>query len=204
MRKLLLTGAAFGCLMMGPLSAQADSPIYSFTGSGTTGSLVGSNEVWQYGGLPPPSTSDVNWGSPGIGANGQGLGGASYGETISATDFQITFAKPLDAGQINNSGGCGGGNNGGTAFCSFVGANPVQWPATFGTDSITFDAPPGVSLKQGGAYFVNIFLSPGEGVSGGSFSGDWSAEGTAVPEPASLSMLGAGLLSFGWFRRRRR
>jgi hypothetical protein len=209
MRKLLLAGAAFGCLMMGPQAAKADVPIYNFSGAGTSGNLFGTpssiDELWQYthgtSQHPyPNSNTDIGWGSPGIGGNFD-----TYGRSIPATDFQITFGSSvtLDPDQIpvGDATGCvpnaSGGSTGGTVFC----AGSTPWTiASFTTNSITFDAPatgPGSSLHHGDNYFVDIFL---EGTSGASFTGDWS--GVPAPEPASLSMLGAGLLALGWARRR--
>ena len=195
MRTLLLTGAAFGCLMMGPLSARADTPIYTFSGSGgvgTSGTLLGLTQAWAYGG-PHPS-SDIGWGSPGVSA-----GATTYAQSIPATDFQITFTSgTLDASQITvgNNAGCGGaGSTSGTQFC--VGG--VQWVATpIGTNGIVFDAPAG-SLTHNQTYHVNVFLSSiGDS---GKFTGDWSI---SVPEPTSMGVVGSGMLALNWFRRRRR
>jgi hypothetical protein len=194
MRTLLLAGAAAGCLMLGPQIAKADSPIYSFSDSGDSGHLVGSQEFWQYGsgGTTPPN-GDLAWGSPGINA-----GSAIYGESIAATDFEITFNQAtIDSTVLGSS--CA---QGAIVFCSDTGGgNFVQWtPTLVGDNGIVFDAPAGVQLAQNGQYFTDIYLNP-DGVSGGSFSGDWSI---SVPEPAGLSVLGAGLFALGWLRRRRR
>jgi hypothetical protein len=199
MRKLLFAGAAFGCLMMGPQMAKADSPIYTFSGSGLAGGTLASpGEGWEYS-VSLPSTSDVGWGSPGVTAGGS----QTYGEAIPATDFEITFNSAIiDASQLNLSSDCGPGTPG-IVFCSSSdgGLHNFQWaPTLIGTNGIVFDAPAGVQLSTGNAYVVNIFLEPGAGVNGGSFTGNWS---TGVPEPVSLSVLGVGLFALGWLRRRR-
>jgi hypothetical protein len=58
-------------------------------------------------------------------------------------------------------------------------------------------------LSPGDVYFVNIFLLPGAGVSGGAFTGSWTAS-AAVPEPAGFALLGVGLAAFAVSRRLRK
>ncbi|HEU0154489.1 MAG TPA: PEP-CTERM sorting domain-containing protein [Stellaceae bacterium] len=192
MRKLLMSAMAVGMLVAASMTAQAGI-VRSFSGSGASGFLdpAGPSEPWTYGNLSGAFPADVGWGSPGV-----FLGDTASNETVTVSDFEITFASPIDPASVA-SPTCSGST---TAFCLLVGGlwTTVFDPAT--PDSIAFVAPTGVSLDPGAQYFVNVFLLPGDGVSGEAFSGVWTA---AVPEPVGLAVLGTALFGFGFARRRR-
>jgi len=84
MRKLLLAGAAIAGLMAA--SATAEANIFPFSGSGPSGFLAPGSEPWSYGGASPPGTTDVGWGSPGVGA----------GTTVFTGSIPVSVRVPVE------------------------------------------------------------------------------------------------------------
>ena len=80
-------------------AAHAD---YAFSGSGSTGTLVGASESWSfnYDGAPVQN----NWGSPGVGA-----GITAYGQSQDAFGMTITFSGggTIDAIAMDSTSGVG-------------------------------------------------------------------------------------------------
>lgn len=178
-------------------------------------SLYSSSELWQINADNAYNGND--WGSPGVTLNY-----AQYGdnETKNAIGFEIYFynadGSPYALSSSNialgQTSGCGGGSFGGTVFCSegpySTGVHGVAWSGSaVGTNGVIFWAPSGTSLAPStDYYFADVFFSnSGYNLSSlpDHFTGAWIYLEHA-PEPATLGILGVGLVGLGAIRRRRR
>ncbi len=189
-------------LMLAMAQAHAD---YAFSGSGNSGTLVSPGETWSFnadGGASGASGLN-NWGSPGVGS-----GLATYAESMDAFGMLLTFTGggPIHAASITTGNGadCRGSSRGGTTFCNTNTIPGDIWVATqTGPDSISFEAQnANYYLASGSSYFVNVFF---DGATPTSFTGSWQTSfHPAIPEPATMTLLGAAVLGLGVVRRRRR
>lgn len=174
--------------------AKADSIMIPFSGSGASGTIA-PGEPWSvnlYG--------TNSWGSPGKGAGTLAWTGP-VGDITGLTIHFLGLPNGVAIDDILFDGRkCGVG----TSLCTGSSGTSLgsPWAPTISADgsTVTFDAPAGVTLGPGQAYFVNVFFSGDEGEAV-DFTGGWSSP---VPEPGTVWLLGAGLAGLGDVVRRRR
>ncbi|HEY0525040.1 MAG TPA: PEP-CTERM sorting domain-containing protein [Stellaceae bacterium] len=143
-----------------------------------------------------------SWGSPGLGAGTLTFnpGNFSNSNGTFATNFDFIFLKGV-AGAIDTTPPSS--PFGFELTTRFVDITKGQlWQAEFvSAKEVHFIAPPGSRIDAGDQFFVNITFTGPVDLKRFSFAALW--DDTVIPEPATLALVGSGLLGLGLVRRRK-
>ena len=191
MRKLL------ACVIAGVLvvltSASAQAAAITFGGQGQSGTDPwGHGWQWLNRGVGDNSV----WGIPGAGEGNELFQGPDW-----VSDFHITFFDLPSGVTIDEDGGA----TSDLTFAVFDGFDFLEWTPTVDGDTVWFIAPDAAAiLDPGEQFFVNVGLTGQlSSFDDISFEAEWTMDFGAVPEPAGLALMGAGLVGLGLARRRR-
>lgn len=184
--------------------ANAQAMVIGFGGGATGTDPLGN--PWQTTTISSAAGAG-SWGEPGLGAGSFGFNPNGYSlpdSNTSASALSFIYLNGVTGPITNLSTTCGGFSTA-TRFCDETTGVAFIPTLEDGGREVVFNAPAGQKISEGDSFYVNVVFAGDVDPTAFSFAGEWADTPLgAIPEPASLALLGSSFLGLAFLRRRKR